>query len=912
MLVALIEPKDAPAERYLKLAGADIAKLKELCEKRLRSVPKAEAGAEHTPINRALEAIFIRAEEALVVARQPVSARATLILGMLDDDEIGPDLAAAGAKRGRAAERPVDGAHGAAWASPTLSDYESLFKYGIDLTGRAREGKLDPVIGRDPEIRQLVQVLSRRLKNNPVLVGEPGVGKTAVVEGLAVRIVQGRVPEDLTDHIVVSLDIGTLIAGTKFRGEFEERFKRVLTEVSEAGNVILFIDEMHMLMGAGSTEGGTDASNLLKPALSRGELRCIGSTTLSEYRKHIEKDAAFTRRFQLVMVDEPTIEQAITILRGLKETYEVHHGVRITDAAIHAAVKLSHRVREGDRFLPDKAIDVIDQAAASIRMEAASRPEEIEKMDDGIVAIEIEIRALEQDNENRPTPASTDLRGRVEGLKKERGVLTDRWEKEKRAVFGVQGGEARARGRAPRDGAEDPRAGLRARRQLSTKVIPDRERLAELGGEELTEVRFVRQEATDRDIAEAIANARASPSPSSSSAEMDRLMEDGSILAGRVIGQEEPIHAVARAVRRSRAALQDPNRPIASFLMLGPTGVGKTELAKTLAEFMFDDERSLVRIDMSEYMERHSAARLVGAPPGYVGYEEGGTLTNQIRRRPYSVILLDEVEKAHQDVFNILLQLLDDGRLTDSQGTTVNFKNTIVLLTSNLGVTDVSDDAERARGKMMDAAKRFFRPELLNRLDDILVFRPLDRERMRPIAELQVSRVAKLVSERGSSLVVSPEALRLARRAGSSTRIQRASSTAHHPDRAPGSDRRPRAPAEARRRQDGHGRARRDDVRCVRRALTSSPPAGAFGLASRVSHVSKRRAHRRDVARPARPRAARHRCSSRRGCPCAAFWLAVRDRCWRPRGRKNRAHTASSKSVAPCSGRRNGRLPRRA
>jgi ATP-dependent Clp protease ATP-binding subunit ClpB len=614
------------------------------------------------------------------------------------------------------------------------------------------------VVGRDAEIRTLVQILSRRTKNNPVLVGEPGVGKTAVVEGLAQRIAQGRVPEDLAGHVIYALDIGALLAGTKFRGEFEERLGRVITEVVEAGNIVLFVDELHMLMGAGAAEGGADASNLLKPALSRGELRVVGSTTLAEYRKHIEKDAAFTRRFQLVAVDEPTAEQAVTILRGLKETYEVHHGVRITDAAIHAAVRLSQRYVT-DRFLPDKAIDLVDQAAASLRMEAASRPEEIERLDGEIVGLEIEIRVLEQDAGGTPTDASRAARHRLDERKRQRGELLARWEHERRAVLGVQ--EAKRELEAARREME---AKIREEdfarvAELQYKVIPDRERrLAELGEVDVAEVRYVRQEVGEQDVAEAVARATRIPVSRLVQGDVERLLDMEAILSARVVGQDEPVRAVSKAIRRARAAVQDPSRPLGSFLLLGPTGVGKTELAKALADFMFGDERAMVRLDMSEYMERHAAARLVGAPPGYVGYEEGGVLTNVVKRRPYAVVLLDEVEKAHPDVFNVLLQLLDEGRLTDNQGVTVNFRNVVVLMTSNLGTGEEAGGGDR-RASALAAARRFFRPEFLNRLDDVLVFEPLDAARMLPIAELQVARVAGLVAERKVTLDVSPRAL---------------------------------------------------------------------------------------------------------------------------------------------------------
>jgi ATP-dependent Clp protease ATP-binding subunit ClpB len=757
MLLALLEAKDAGLERHLKAAGGDLDRLRDAQLQRLRGAPRAESTAADTPINRALEGVFIRAEEEATSLSNRYVGPAHLVLGLLDDAEVAEDAKKAGIDA--AALRDLLRATRATPASSNLADHEMLSKYGTDLTARARDGKLDPVIGRDAEIRQMSQVLTRRMKNNPVLVGEPGVGKTAVVEGLAQRIVQGRVPEDLRDQMLVAIDLATLVAGAKFRGEFEERFKRLLAEVAEAGNVILFIDELHVLVGAGASEGSMDASNMLKPALARGELRCIGSTTLTEYRKYIEKDAALTRRFQLVPVDEPTVEQSITILRGLKPTYEAHHGVRITDAAIHAAVKLSHRY-VADRFLPDKAIDIVDQAAAGVRMEAASRPEDIEQLDGKIFGMEIEIRALEADAEGKRTEASSKLRAAVEEEKRVRGERVDTWEREKRAVFGVQ--EAKRELEAARKEME---ARIREEdfarvAELQYKVIPERERrLAELGEPDVGTIRYVHQEVTERDVAEAVAKLTRIPVAKLAMGESDRLMHMEETLSARVVGQADVVRVVAKAIRRSRAGMQDPSRPLASFLLLGPTGVGKTELAKAIAEFLFDDERALVRVDMSEYMEKHAAAKLLGAPPGYVGYEEGGVLTNHVRRKPYSVILLDEVEKAHKDVFNTLLQLLDEGRLTDGQGTTVNFRNVVVLMTSNLGASDASGDPAAARERMLEACRGFFRPEFLNRLDDTLAFRALDRATMIPIAKLQLARVGKLVADRGVGFDVTPEAV---------------------------------------------------------------------------------------------------------------------------------------------------------
>lgn len=762
LLFAMLEGDDGSVRRWLDMADVSFDGLKACLLTRLGRQPGAPEGAQNTPINRDLEAVFIRAEEALESAGNRYIGLNHLLLGLLGADEVKVDLHEAGANPEALVELREALRAGSFQGASGLDEYEFLAKFAVDLTARAREGRLDRVIGREAEIRQVIQVLSRRLKNNPVIVGEPGVGKTAVVEGLAQRIVQGLVPSNLRDHLVVALDVGALLAGTKMRGEFEERLDKLLKEVQDAGNVLLFIDEIHMIVGAGGSAGGTDASNLLKPALSRGEIRCIGSTTLDEYRKRIEKDAALSRRFQLVLVEEPSAEQATTILRGLKETYEVHHGVKITDAAIGAAVRLSTRYIT-DRFLPDKAIDLIDQAAANIRMELASRPEEIEDLSEELVRLEIEIRALEQDNADEPTEASAALREQADVLKTKRDDRNRIWESERRAVLEVQ--EAK---KDLEDAKREMQAKLREEdyarvAELQYKILPERTaRLDALQDEDVQQVRFLRQEVLERDVAEAVCKATGVPASKLVDTEADRLLQAEALLGARVIGQQVAVSQVAKAVRRARAGVQDPNRPLASFMFLGPTGVGKTELTKALAEFMFDSERSLVRLDMSEYMEKHSVARLVGAPPGYVGHEEGSVLANRVRRKPYCVLLFDEVEKAHPDVFNVLLQVLDEGHLTDGQGVRVDFKNTVIILTSNLG-SKLAESGEASQDELersvMTAVRAHFRPEFINRLDDIIVFSALSRASMRPIARLQVDRLVSLLSERDISLELSDAAL---------------------------------------------------------------------------------------------------------------------------------------------------------
>ncbi|HET7251315.1 MAG TPA: ATP-dependent chaperone ClpB, partial [Gemmatimonadales bacterium] len=644
--------------------------------------------------------------------------------------------------------------------------YRALEKFGRDLTQAADDGKLDPVIGRDEEIRRVIQILSRRTKNNPVLIGEPGVGKTAIVEGLAQRIVAGDVPESLKGKRVWALDIGGLLAGSKYRGEFEERLKAVLEEIqAAAGQIVLFIDELHTIVGAGAAEGAMDAGNMLKPMLARGELHCIGATTLAEYRKHIEKDAALERRFQPVFVGEPSVEDTIAILRGLKERYEVHHGVRITDNALVAAATLSARYI-GDRFLPDKAIDLVDEAASRLRIEIDSLPQEIDEVERRIVQLEIEKAALAKEKDKASRERLAKVEQDLAALRERSSGMKAQWQAEKEAISGLQGKKAELEQLRMEADHATRRGDLQKAAEISYGRIPALEKEIAVTEKRLGEIqkqaKYLKEEVDSEDIAEIVAKWTGIPVTKMLESERERLTRLEGELGARVVGQPEALAAVANAVRRARAGLQDPHRPTGSFIFLGPTGVGKTETARALAEFLFDDEKALVRLDMSEYMEKHAVARMIGAPPGYVGYEEGGQLTEAIRRRPYAVVLFDEIEKAHPDVFNVLLQILDDGRLTDSQGRTVDFRNTVLIMTSNIGSTYILEHGtsnwEQVETKVLELLRQSFKPEFLNRVDDVIIFRPLGQEEIQRIVDLQIVRVANLMRDRKLTLDVTPAA----------------------------------------------------------------------------------------------------------------------------------------------------------
>ncbi len=758
VLKALLEDDQGMAAGLIRAAGGNPAQAVQAVDLALAKIPKVTGASSSGWDSEAVRVLdqaqqiadkagdsFVTVERLLLALTLAQGAPVAKILADAGVTAQGLNGAINQIRQGRAAD-----------TASAEDRYDALKKFARDLTQAARDGKLDPVIGRDEEIRRTMQVLARRTKNNPVLIGEPGVGKTAIAEGLAVRIAKGDVPEGLKDKRIMALDMGALIAGAKYRGEFEERLKGVLDEVRAGeGEIVLFIDEMHTLVGAGKTDGAMDASNLLKPALARGELHCIGATTLNEYRKYVEKDAALERRFQPVMVGEPTVEDTISILRGLKEKYEVHHGVRITDGALVSAATLSNRYIT-ERFLPDKAIDLMDEAASRLRMEVESKPEEIENLDRRIIQLKIEREALKKESDAASKERLAKIETDLALLEKQSADLTARWQAERDKMQGERGLKEKLE-IARNELATAQRTGNLARAgELTYGVIPELEKLI-LAATEASSGAMIREEVTAEDIAAVVSRWTGIPVDRMLEGEREKLLNLEQELGKRVIGQAEAVHAVSASVRRARAGLQDPNRPLGSFLFLGPTGVGKTELCKALASFLFDDATAMVRIDMSEYMEKHSVARLIGAPPGYVGYEEGGALTEAVRRRPYQVVLFDEVEKAHADVFNVLLQVLDDGRLTDGQGRTVNFSNTIIVLTSNLGSQFIAQlpegrDVHDVRGEVMDVVRSHFRPEFLNRLDEIILFHRLGEAHMGGIVDIQIARVMKLLEDRKITL----------------------------------------------------------------------------------------------------------------------------------------------------------------
>ncbi|MEG3968604.1 ATP-dependent chaperone ClpB [Microcoleus sp. T2B6] len=769
LMKALLEQESGLASSLFNKAGVSVAKLRDRTDEFISRQPKITGSGGNVYLGRSLDTLLDRAETYRKEYGDEFISIEHLILGYVKDDRFGKNLL----QEFKLSEAKLKDIITQVRGNNKVTDqnpegkYEALEKYGRDLTEAARQGKLDPVIGRDDEIRRTIQILSRRTKNNPVLIGEPGVGKTAIAEGLAQRIITGDVPQSLKDRQLISLDMGALIAGAKFRGEFEERLKAVLKEVMDSnGKVILFIDEIHTVVGAGATQGSMDAGNLLKPMLARGELRCIGATTLDEYRKYLEKDAALERRFQQVYVDQPTVEDTVSILRGLKERYEVHHGVKISDSALVAAATLSTRYIS-DRFLPDKAIDLVDEAAAKLKMEITSKPEELDEIDRRILQLEMERLSLQKESNAASIERLERLEKDLANLKEQQSALNAQWQSEKGVIGSIQ----KIKEQIDKVNIEIQQAELkydlnRAAELKYSKLTELQKQLqeaeAQLSATQTTGKTLLREEVTEGDIAEIISKWTGIPISKLVESEMQKLLHLEDELHKRVIGQDEAVTAVADAIQRSRAGLADPNRPVASFIFLGPTGVGKTELAKALASYLFDTEEAIVRIDMSEYMEKHAVSRLIGAPPGYVGYDEGGQLTEAVRRRPYSVILFDEIEKAHPDVFNIMLQILDDGRVTDAQGHTVDFKNSVIIMTSNVGsqyILDVAGDNEQMRSRVMEAMRGTFRPEFLNRIDEMIIFHGLSKAELRQIVLLQVKRLEKRLADRKMSLKLSESAI---------------------------------------------------------------------------------------------------------------------------------------------------------